>query len=207
MSAHSLPPNVHTAGFGESHPSASPEDAISRVGKRIRDARDTMPVKRLAAVSGVSAGLISEIERGKGNPSFKTLHAISNALGLRIGDLVDDDEDGPSSGLVRRHERKRLDVGQEGPDWELLSPNLRGQLEVLETTLPDGFSNESSPFQHVGEECIVVQRSSVEINVGGVSYLLHEGDAITYDAAIEHWYRNSSGTTAVVLGVVTPPSF
>jgi transcriptional regulator with XRE-family HTH domain len=207
MLDHSLPPDVHPAASGDSHPPVSPEDAITRVGNRIRQARDTMSVKRLADVSGISAGLISEIERGKGNPSFKTLHAIANALGLRIGDLVDDDDDGPKSGLVRRHERKRLDVGQEGPDWELLSPNLRGQLEVLETSLPDGFSNESSPFQHVGEECVVVQRSSVEISVGGVLYLLDEGDAITYDAAIPHWYRNNSGATAVVLGVVTPPSF
>lgn len=180
---------------------------MSRVGQRIREARGTMSVKRLAEVSSVSAGLISEIERGMGNPSFKTLHAIANALGLRIGDLVGGDDDGPSSGVVRRSERRRLDVGQGVPDWELLSPSLRGQLEVLETTLPAGFSNESSPFQHVGEECIVVQHGDVEISVGGVSHMLHQGDAITYDAAIPHWYRNNSEDPVIVLGVVTPPSF
>jgi ribosome-binding protein aMBF1 (putative translation factor) len=97
MLDHSLPPDVHPAASGDSHPPVSPEDAITRVGNRIRQARDTMSVKRLADVSGISAGLISEIERGKGNPSFKTLHAIANALGLRIGDLVDDDDDGPKA--------------------------------------------------------------------------------------------------------------
>ncbi len=200
-------PNHHPVVPDDFVAPVSPEAAISRVGQRIRDARGSMPVKRLAGSSGVSPGLISEIERGKGNPSFKTLHAIANAVGLRIGDLVDGDEVGSPSGLVRHQERRRLDVGVGGPVWELLSPNLRGQLEVLETTLPDGFSNESSPFQHVGEECIVIQRGVLEINVAGVSHVLHERDAITYDASNPHWYRNTSGDEALVLGVVNPPSF
>lgn len=34
-----------------------------------------------------------------------------------------------------------------------------------------------------------------------------EGDAITYDSAKTHWYHNPTDANAVVLGVVTPPSF
>ncbi len=182
--------------------------AISLLGRRIKAARTQhMSMKQLAEASGVSAGLISEIERGRGNPSFKTLHSLAKALGLQLGELIDVIDDAPIAGLVRKDERKRLAVGPHGPVWELLTPNLQGQLEVLETTLPDGFSNEGSPFKHVGEECVVIQVGELEINVGGTSHMLLEGDAITYDASTPHWYRNASGHAAVVLGAVTPPSF
>lgn len=178
------------------------------MGHRIRSARlGRLSVKQLAGVSGVSAGLISEIERGKGNPSFKTLHAIAMALELRIGDLIDPEREPSASGVVRCGQRKRLAIGPDGPVWELLTPNLRGKLELLETTLPHGFSNEADPFRHIGEECVVVQQGRVDISVDECLHTLERGDAITYDANLEHWYRNTSGAPAVVLGAVTPPSF
>lgn len=196
------------ASLGTTDERIDGDQAIERIGLRIRRQRaGRFSVKTLSAASGVSAGLISEIERGKGNPSFRTLDALAKALGMQLGQLIDAAPDAPVAGLVRRPERKRLATNPHGPIWELLSPNLNGKLELLETTLPDGFSNETSPFQHEGEECIVVQQGSVEIHVGGDTHLLHVGDAITYDAGREHWYRNRSGAPAVVLGAVTPPTF
>jgi transcriptional regulator with XRE-family HTH domain len=199
------------ADGGSAAPESAPSpqrEAIARLGRRIRTAREgRYSVKQLATVSSVSAGLISEIERGMGNPSFKTLHSLALALGLQIGDLIESDPGASKAGLVRKSDRKRLAVGMHGPVWELLTPDLQGQLEVLETTLPDGFSNESSPFRHAGEECVVIQRGVLEIHIGDDAYLLGEGDSVTYDAAVPHWYRNTSGAPAVVLGAVTPPSF
>jgi transcriptional regulator with XRE-family HTH domain len=201
-------PNCEGTAQPDATHAAPPEQMITAIGLRIKAVRaGRMSVKQLSGASGVSVGLISEIERGKGNPSFKTLHSLARALDLQLGDLIDSRPDVAVAGLVRRDARKRLGVGPHGPIWELLSPNLQGKLEVLETTLPDGFSNENSPFQHVGEECVVIQHGAVEINVGGVSHVLDAGDAITYDANIPHWYRNTSGEDAVVLGAVTPPSF
>ena len=185
------------------------QEAAIRLGRAIRAARrGRYTVQQLADAAGVSAGLISQLERGIGNPSFKTLQAIAAALDLRIGDLVEAatvEETRPM--VVRRHERARLQVYNGGPVYELLTPNLKGKLEVLETSLPPGFSNRSEPFQHEGEELVVVLDGEVHVTVGELSDSLGVGDAITYDPGVPHWWENRTERPAMVLGVVTPPSF
>lgn len=184
---------------------------VADIGQRLREARNgRFTVKELAAAAGVSAGLISEVERGQGNPSFRTLYRISRALGIRVGDLLSNEgrDKQAAAHLVRRHERKLLQLGDHGLAWQLLTPNLQGKLEVLKTSVPPGFSNEEAPFGHEGEECIyLLSGDSIQINVDNERFTLEEGDAITYDSAKSHWYHNPTDTDAVVLGVVTPPSF
>jgi mannose-6-phosphate isomerase-like protein (cupin superfamily) len=151
---------------------------------------------------------VSQLERGIGNPSFKTLQAIATALDLRIGDLVEAASPRDVEPmLVRRDRRARLQVSNGGPVYELLTPNLRGKLEVLETSLPPGFSNREEPFLHDGEELVVVLDGSVDVGVGDTLGTLQVGDAITYDSGLPHWWENKTDRPAKVLGVVTPPSF
>jgi transcriptional regulator with XRE-family HTH domain/quercetin dioxygenase-like cupin family protein len=59
------------------------------IGARIRDerARQGITVRGLAAVVGVSASMISQIENGRSRPSVSTLYAITSALGMSVEDL------------------------------------------------------------------------------------------------------------------------
>jgi transcriptional regulator with XRE-family HTH domain len=80
--------------------SARPSVAL---GKAIRRARaDRYTLAQLSARSGVSAGLLSLIERGRGNPSINTLGAIAGALGVSLPELVADaiDTQGGPEALV-----------------------------------------------------------------------------------------------------------
>ncbi len=109
---------------------------------------------------------------------------------------------------MRSDQRKLLQLGDNGLSWQLLSPNLQGKLEVLKTSLPPGFTNEEAPFQHEGEECVFLLTGvALQVTVDGELFTLEEGDAITYDSAKVHWWSNPTETHAVVVGVVTPPSF
>jgi transcriptional regulator with XRE-family HTH domain len=184
---------------------------VADIGQRLREARNgRFTVKELAAAAGVSAGLISEVERGQGNPSFRTLYRISQALGIRVGDLLAEggQKVHKAAHLVKRHERKLLQLGEHGLAWQLLTPNLQGRLEVLKTSVPPGFTNEEAPFSHNGEECVyLLSGETLQITVDNERFTLEEGDAITYDSGKFHWYHNPTRTNAVVLGVVTPPSF
>lgn len=165
-------------------------------------------MQELADAAGIATGSLSQIERGKGNPSFRTLHKIAVALDLRIGDLVEagtSHQRGPM--VVRRHERARLQLGFDGLVHELLTPNLRGSLEMLQTRIPPGFSNEASPFMHEGEECVLVVEGDLRVCVGDETRQLSNGDAITYDPSVTHWWANETDVEATVVGAVTPPSF
>lgn len=101
----------------------------------------------LSRGSGVSTGLISQIERGKGNPSFATLVQIAHGLDIPIGRLFHLTEQ--ISPVVRRAERRTLDFhGTDGPDdasYELLTPTLNGALEVLWVETQPGHDTSSTP--------------------------------------------------------------
>lgn len=192
-------------------PNESVHAHVADLGQRLRTARSgRFTVKELAGAAGVSAGIISEVERGQGNPSFRTLYRISQALGLRVGDLLSEESSRQmeTAQMVRRSQRKHLQLGDNGLQWQLLTPNLQGKLEVLKTAVPPGFTNQEAPFEHEGEECVyLLGGQALQINVSGTTYTLEQGDAITYDSALTHWYRNPTDGEAIVLGVVTPPSF
>jgi quercetin dioxygenase-like cupin family protein/DNA-binding XRE family transcriptional regulator len=184
-------------------------DSTARLGSVIRSHRaGRFTLQELASAAGISVGLLSQIERGMGNPSYKTLQKLADALELRIGDLVDPTVPSTRGGtVVRTSERTRVQFGSEGLVYEFITPNLRGRLEMLQTSVPPGWGNRGHPFHHEGEECVLVVEGELAVEVDGVEHTLSAGDAITYDSGAPHWWENRSTEPAVILGAVTPPSF
>lgn len=199
---------------------------LHRLGRVIHVARGRQgaSLERLAATSGVSVGLISQLERGKGNPSFSTLRRLAAALDIPVATFMGDESTlpgpavpehdvlrapgaGRSTRIVRTANRKQLHLPQEGLTYELLTPDLQGSLEVLRTTVPPGFDNADRPFEHRGEECVHLLAGRLELHIGGATYELEVGDSATYDAAVPHWWANRDDAAATIIGVVTPPSF
>lgn len=184
---------------------------------------DGLSVEKLASASGVSAGLISQLERGLGNPSFHTLRRLAASLHVPVASFVQGPAGSPPSepgqrrrqpagpprvpGVVRAGERKKLTLAVEGLVYELLTPDLQGSLEVLRTQVPPAFSNADRPFCHEGEECVHLLEGELELTVGDALYHLRAGDTATYDPSVPHWWANNGAETAVIVGVVTPPSF
>ena len=194
----------------ETGPTHDPSaNLVAGLGRALRSARleKGLTVERLASEAGVSTGLISQLERGLGNPSFLTMQRLAEALGLPFGHFMQGPT--PQGGMVvRADQRKRLIVPHPTEIvHELLTPDLRGSLEVLRTTVPAGWSNADQPFRHPGEECVHVLSGRLEVTVGNAAFELGEGDSITYDSSTLHWYTNRSDQPALVIGAVTPPSF
>lgn len=197
-----------------------------RLGEVIRSRRKgRLTVEEMSELAGVSAGLISQIERGRGNPSFKTMQRLAVALQLPIGALFQDD--GVPSGtsvvgsditkvgtseserpfVVRKDARKKLVFPRESMVWELLTPDLNRALEMLRAVVPPDYDTREVPFVHRGEECVHVVRGALEVHLGEEVFALHAGDTITYDSSVPHWWRNMGGTEAEVIAACTPPSF
>lgn len=200
------------AGGGGVGGDAEIEAVMSGVGRQIRALRKVhgLTLEELASRSGVSIGLLSQVERGIGNPAFNSLARIAHALNTPIAALVHTDPD--HSPVVRRNERRRLDVhageatGGEAIH-ELLTASLNQRLEVIEIQAPPGYSTENDPFTHAGEEFGIVLEGRHEVNVGGQSYMLEAGDSISYASSIPHWYRNPGPDPVRAIWVITPPTF
>lgn len=207
--AHSNPSNWHETSSELQRLSADrPPLTVQAVGreiKRLRKLRE-WTLEHLASASGVSAGLLSQVERGQGNPSFNTLVQVAHALGIPVARLVAGEQ--MSSPVVRREERRRLSVGDEDLIVaEMLTPRLDSALEAIRIVAAPGYSTQDTPFVHDGEEFGIVLEGTHAVNVGGTHYVLRAGDSISYSSTIPHWYENPGEVTSVSLWVVTPPSF
>jgi len=186
--------------------------AMASIGAQIRSLRQSsgMTLEELSTRSGVSSGSLSQLERGIGNPAFNSLARIAHALGTPIAELV---HPGPRrSPVVRREDRRVLDLhGNSGSTLEavheLLTPSLDQRLEVIQITAPPGYSTEETPFSHAGEEFGIILSGRHEVHVEGQTYVLDEGDSISYASTTPHWYRNPGPDTVTAVWVMTPPTF
>jgi len=181
---------------------------LSQLGSTLQKARkdQSLTVGELSRRAKVSAGLISQLERGRGNPSFLTLSRLAEALRVPLGHFLQG-ATSPSGMVVRKEQRKKLVLPEDHLVYELLTPNLNGSLEVLRTQVPAGWNNREQPFEHVGEECVHLLSGRLQVTVGEELFGLDEGDSITYDPSVPHWWSNTGNEVAVIIGSVTPPSF
>src|SRR5579875_1373908 len=77
------------------------------LGARVRSLREGMnlSLRELAERSGVSAPMLSQVERGATSPTLHTAHRIAGGLELRLSQLLRLDEEGAVS-IVRAGSRR-----------------------------------------------------------------------------------------------------
>lgn len=167
-------------------------------------ARLGLTVAELARRAGISSGLVSQLERGLGNPSMETIAGLARALEIPIGSFFAGAT--VEGSVVRRGERKRLVLGDGSLSYEMLVPDLSGRLSMLSIQLPPHYTNEHAPFQHAGEEVVVVMAGAVEIHLGDKRTALLDGDSIRFDATVAHWYATGDDPVRVI-SAMAPPSF
>lgn len=196
---------------GVSAPAPQPPLTVQALGTQLRALRkqQKLTLESLAARANVSAGIMSQVERGQGNPSFNTLVQIAHALSIPVAQLFRGER--TTSPVVRHDERRRLSIHRSAGDDlaipELLTPGLDHALEALMIVAPPGYSTESTPFSHDGEEFGIILEGTHEVHLGGVCYTLECGDAITYSSRLPHWYRNPTDQIVRSIWVITPPTF
>jgi transcriptional regulator with XRE-family HTH domain len=167
-------------------------------------------LKEFSQKVGVTASLISQIERGVAAPSISSLKKISDTLGISIALFFN--EEGKKtlandfSPIVRKQERKILHPNP-GVTYHLLSKNLQGKLEFLLAFYEVGASTGSKPYSHRGEECAVVLKGKLEVQIGSSTYVLLKDDSITFSCEIPHRVSNVGKVPAVSIWCITPPSF
>src|SRR5580704_5772863 len=93
------------------------------LGPRIRALREAMDLslRDLAERSGVSAPMLSQVERGETSPTLQVANRIAHGLELRLSQLLRLDEDG-SVTIVRKDDRRKGPAHAAGHSYEILSP-------------------------------------------------------------------------------------
>ena len=179
------------------------------LGPRIRALREAMDLslRDLAERSGVSAPMLSQVERGETSPTLQTAGRIAEGLELRLSQLLRLDEDGAVS-VVRRPERRKGPSGARGHTYEILTPPLPGQrAELSEHRLAAGAvtgGHGDPPMHEPGSrETALVESGTVVLICDGQHHALEAGDCVTFDADLPHHFENPGDDEAVLLAVVS----
>jgi mannose-6-phosphate isomerase-like protein (cupin superfamily) len=165
-----------------------------------------MSVASLAAQARLTPGAISQLESGRIQPSLSTVRSLAEALGVPVFRFfLPDAKD--RRVVVRKGDRKRIALPRSKATYELLTPDMRGQLELTEVRLPPGESTGDDLAVHPGEESIVIVRGRAELELDGEVHVLRVGDAATYAAELPHRLTNPTRAEVVAISVITPPWF
>jgi transcriptional regulator with XRE-family HTH domain len=165
-----------------------------------------LSLRDLADRSGVSAPMLSQVERGETSPTLQVAERIAAGLDLTLSQLLRLDEGGAVT-IVHKHER-RQGPSRSGHRYEILTPPLPGQrAELSRHTLAPGAVTGGSgdPPRHEpgSRETAVVQEGEVVLVCDGQRHSLRAGDCVTFDADLDHHFENQAADEAVLLAVVS----
>jgi len=179
------------------------------IGPRVRALREAMDLslRDLAERSGVSAPMLSQVERGETSPTLQIASRIAAGLELRLSQLLRLDESGTVT-IVRGHERRRGGSPDRGHAFEVLTAPLPGQrAELSRHTLTAGARTGGAgdpPMHEPGSrEIALVEAGTVVLQVDGANHELHEGDTVVFDADLPHHFENPGPEDAALLAVVS----
>jgi transcriptional regulator with XRE-family HTH domain len=181
-------------------------EAAIPIGPRVRALREAMDLslRDLAERSGVSAPMLSQVERGETSPTLVVAGRIAHGLELKLSQLLRLDEAGTVS-VVRAGERRRGGAGSH--TFEILTAPLPGQRAELSRHVlaPGGVTGGAGdpPMHEPGSrEVTLVERGEATLVIDGERHHLQTGDCVTFDADLPHHFENPTQEETALFAVL-----
>lgn len=170
--------------------------------------RKSMGLVELSKHTGLSAGLLSKLERGKLFPTLPTLLRIALVHGVGLEHFFTEERKGRVS-IVRKQERVRLPArpGVQDAPYHLEYLDSRAtdrKLSAFVAEFEENPQEKLRPHQHDGVEFLYVMKGSLTLRIGNEEFPLDAKDAIYFDSGVQHSYRRR-GSRACSAVVVTVP--
>jgi len=179
------------------------------VGPKIRELRTAkkLGLVELGRHTGLSAALLSKIERGKMYPTLPTLLRI--ALVFEVGLDHFFSQDTRALSVVRRKERQRL---PENPSADRVSyyfesldfPAKERRLNAYLADFQPCEIDDVRLHRHPGAEFMYVLEGKLGLYVRGQELSLDEGDSVYFDSSQQHGYRRLGRKICRALVVTAP---
>ena len=171
------------------------------IGEQLRARRHALglSLRTLADRLGVSPSLISQIERGRANPSVSTLYAIVAELDVSLDELLFTERRATANRVAgpiqRGNERHRIRLAS-GVLWERLTTVSEPGVEFLYVIYEVGgaSSAEDAYQRHSGHEWGYVISGELHVTIGFREYVLEPGDSISLDSTTPHRLANHGDT-------------
>ncbi|MGI6212801.1 MAG: helix-turn-helix domain-containing protein [Anaerovoracaceae bacterium] len=154
----------------------------------LRTARN-LSISQLAEKTGLSKAVLSQMERGNGNPTINTVWKIAEALHVPYSAILE-----PRRSEVEKVSKADLQPqSDDGGHYRISCYYPSTPDRDFEWFLLDFDPHTSHVTEgHVenSQEFVIVSRGKIRIEVNGRSFVLEEGDSLRFDATLRHVYRN-----------------
>ena len=174
--------------------------------QRVRELRRKKgwTLEQTSAACGVSKSMLSEIERGRANPTLAVAYRIAQAFGMTIGEMIESPLAASRIDVIRADDRSYQYRSDRHCRIRTLSPlHLEKSVEYYEIVLRPGGALKSLPHFAGARELLTVQKGAVRITSGEDHEQLTQGDSAHYPADQPHSIENTGAEEAVLYLVVT----
>ena len=165
---------------------------IREVAGRIRELREIsgFTVEEMAQRTGISVSEYEACEAGRRNLSIAFLYRCVLCFGVDMGDLLEGRSPKLRNyDLTRKGEGQRIEEAHHMVGYNLAA-DFRNRIALplyMEMKYRPGAEYEDIELvTHEGQECDIVIRGHMKIQIGGNTEILHEGDCIYYDSSTPH---------------------
>jgi len=180
------------------------------IGDKLRALRlkKKMGLVELGGHTGLSAAMLSKVERGKLFPTLPTLLRIAMVFSVGLEYFFADNSKRHVLAIVRRKERKRFPERPDGRDISFYFESL--DFAAVDRRL-DAYYAEFQPLppgkarkhHHNGVEFLSVLHGQLELRVGDDDHVLDAGDSVYFDSSQPHSYRRISRKRCSAIVVTT----
>ena len=183
-----------------------PKHERIRFGGRLRNVRKqkNLTLAAVAERADMTAGALSQIERGLSGVTVETVVRIAGALGVSTGSLFTEEAWSPQ--VLPRADRGQIQ-GSLGYVEDILSRRPNTSFEVFEVRYEPGAADAEAPYKHGdSEEFLLVMHGEMVLLLEGEEHHLKEGDSIEFQTSQEHMVLNRSDAESAILWVISPPT-
>ena len=165
---------------------------IREVAQRIRELREIsgFTVEEMARRTDLSVEEYIQCESGNRNLSIAFLYRCTLSFGVDMGDLLEGRSPKLRNyDLTRKGEGQRIEEAHHMVGYNLAA-DFRNRIALplyMEMKYREGAEYEDIELvTHEGQECDIVIRGHMKIQIGGHTEILHAGDTIYYDSSTPH---------------------
>lgn len=182
---------------------------MKEIGEKLKALRlkNHMTLKELAKIAGCTGAYLSQLERGRANPSIMILKKVATALQIKVVDFFLEDENKAHDMVLREKERVNIDFREGDAKIQMLVRDVQNKrMQPFFTTIEPGGGSGGS-YSHVGEEFGIVLQGALEIQIQGRNHRVKKNESFYFSSIEPHSWSNPGKRKTVVIWVVSPPTF
>ena len=188
------------------------EFKIKEMAQRIRTLREIVGISpdEMAAKTGISSAEYIACEAGEKDLNFAFLYRCALALNVDVTDIIEG-----ASPRLAGYTVTRNGAGQEiqkahGMTYYNLAASFKNRiaepLYVISQYDEKAQNADIELTSHEGQECDVVVKGALKVQVGDHIEILHEGDSIYYDSSTPHGMIAVEGEDCIFYAFVLNPA-